>query len=505
MSQNIIPATLNYTGVMTLERRYVGDYGQRIVFDEEMPTSYEVDFSKSRTNGSSVTMIGDETGVEVPDQCFATDGDVFVFLYIVEDNGGRTRKVYRIPVTSRSDRTDETPTPVQQSAVDQAISALNTAVAKTAQDVIFADQSAQDASEDAGRAEQAARTASAKADAITGLTAQATTLPDGSSAKANYNPETGVMSFGIPKGDKGDEYVLTAQDKQDIADIVDVPTKVHHPRISSLNNAKIMDGEIVEVSEIPEYVDDPSKYSEYGITEVGWYVFVRITTKGFDTVSGQTMVDGADGCIVNVGESHVDVAIRFEVASTSKTVTITWKTDDTEVFVFKAVDLAVRNLDYRTTFYVYDITPYRTWSYALTADTKFADGKNYYILSDGEYVLAEVTSGEAIPADTYYNHSKLRFEGMARNVTYNLQEVVDCPIEIVLPEIPKNGYGAWFDIQMRYDGTHSCTLLPPEGVKIGTAQTQSQTKGVNIFELQYTDAGDVKMWTLLNTHSNIPS
>lgn len=281
--------------------------------------------------------------------------------------------------------------------------------------------------------------------------------------------------------------------------------KVHHARIASLTDAKIMDGEIIEVSEIPEYVDDPSKYSEYGITDTGWYVFVRINTKDSDTVSDQTSIDGADGYVATVGADHVDVAIRFDVAATSRTVSITWKPEDTEIFVFKATDLAVRNLDYRTTFYIYDITPYRTWSYALTTDATFVADKNYYILTDGEYVLADVTAGETVPADTYYNHSKLHFEGMARNVTYNLKEIVDCPIEIVLPVIPEDGHGAWFEIQMQYDASYSCTLLPPDGVKIGTAQTQAQSKGVNTFDLQYTDAGDMKMWTLLNTHSNIPS
>ena len=48
-------------------------------------------------------------------------------------------------------------------------------------------------------------------------------------------------------------------------------------------------------------------------------------------------------------------------------------------------------------------------------------------------------------------------------------------------------------------------LLPPEGVKIGTAQTQAQTAGINTIDLQYTDVDDVQMWTLLNTHSNIPT
>ena len=197
--------------------------------------------------------------------------------------------------------------------------------------------------------------------------------------------------------------------------------------------------------------------------------------------------------------------MRFDTTAQSVPVTINWGAA-TDHFIFKASDLAVRNLDYRVTFYIYDIEPYCTWAYALTEDTTFTAGKNYYTKDENDvYTLAEVTAGEAVTADTYYNHSKLHLEGMVPNVTYKLNEIVDCPIEIVLPEVADDGHGAWFEIQMRYDNTYSCTLLPPEGVKIGTAQTQAQNAGINTIDLQYTIAGDVKMWTLLNTHANIPA
>ena len=43
----------------------------------------------------------------------------------------------------------------------------------------------------------------------------------------------------------------------------------------------------------------------------------------------------------------MDVAVRFDVAAQAKAVTVNWGTHS-ETFVFKATDLAVRNLDYRT-------------------------------------------------------------------------------------------------------------------------------------------------------------
>ena len=404
-------------------------------------------------------------------------------------------------------------------------------------------------------------------------------------------------------------------------------------RVSSLDETPLISG-VVQAAGIPVYVTDAAleNYAAYGLTEAGWYVFARITAPEGITVSDGTSVEGAAGSIITAGADHVDVAVRFQVAAESQAVSITWAQGSTDRFVFSAPDLATRNLDYRTTFYIYDIAPYAQWEYALTTDATFQAGKNYYTEqdgvytlaevqtvayqltadetfqsgktyytkgqddtytaaevtvgeavtadtyyeqttvpvpayyvdqytltadetfqngktyyteSDGEYTAAEVTPGEEVPADTYYehayaqaegafqenvpyytksgneysaaavtagdaipayyNHSKLHIEGMVPNVTYRLDEMVDCPIEISQPEIPEDGHGAWFEIQMRYNGSYSCTLLPPEGVKIGTAQTQAQTEGVNTIDLQYTDVDDVKMWTLLNTHSNIPA
>jgi len=319
-------------------------------------------------------------------------------------------------------------------------------------------------------------------------------------------------------------------------------------RIMSLDSTALaVSGTIINAVGIPVYVDDVTAYSDYGITETGWYVFARIFGRGDTKVTENTTVTGAAGSIVTVGAEYVDLAVRFVVAAMSSIVTISWD-DEIDRLIFNAPDLAVRNLDYRSTFYVYDIDDFITWAYilttdttfvitkayymlvdgeyvkapesvkyALTADTVFAEGKTYYTEADGVYTAATVTVGEEVPADTYYElaavtadtyyvHSKLTIAGMIRNVTYRLNEMVDCPIEIVLPNVPDDGYGAWFEIQMQFDGRYSVTLLPTDTtVKIGTAQTQAQTAGINVIDLQYSDVNGIKMWTLLNTHSNLPT
>lgn len=280
-------------------------------------------------------------------------------------------------------------------------------------------------------------------------------------------------------------------------------------RVEALGQTRIASGNVVEGVGIPEYVADPMTKSEYtGLDEPGWYMFVRISAKEGVTVTEDFVISGQDGIIDPVdGDDHVDIAVKFEVAAQTREVTLQWSEDLEETFLFRAVDLAVRNLDYRTTFYIYDISEFASWTFALTTDETFVEGKNYYTRdAEDNYILAEVTAGEAVPANAYYNHSKLTFSGMTRNVTYKFDELVDCPIEIVLPEVPDDGYGCWYEIQMRYDAERSCTLLPTDtSVKIGTATTQAQKAGINVIDLQYTDVDGVKMWTLLNTHSDIPT
>ena len=136
------------------------DYGLYLQIEGvELPSTYEVDFSNSEHNGTSVTMIGNSDGVLIPHQFIDTGKDIFAFLYHVGANYGRTVYKFRIPNKVRPDRTDDTPTPEQASVIDQAISALNTAVEQTAQDVIDADASAQSASGSAEQAESARDTA----------------------------------------------------------------------------------------------------------------------------------------------------------------------------------------------------------------------------------------------------------------------------------------------------------------------------------------------------------
>ena len=236
------------------------------------------------------------------------------------------------------------------------------------------------------------------------------------------------------------EYVLDSI-PSDYSELSEDVQELKNGKITTLDNTVLAQGRVVEAIGIPIYIKETSEYSAYGITESGWYVFSRVSATKGATVSASTTVTGAAGYIADIGADHIDLAIRFDTTAQSVPVEINWGTY-VDNFVFKASDLAIRNLDYRVTFYIYDIEPYTTWTYALTTDAVFVANKQYYTKDGDVYTLATVTTGDAIPENTYYNHSKLRFEGMIPNVTYKLDTIVDCPIEIVLPEVADDGHGA---------------------------------------------------------------
>ena len=281
-------------------------------------------------------------------------------------------------------------------------------------------------------------------------------------------------------------------------------------RVASLDETELVaSGGAIDAVGIPRHLDDLTPFEAYGLTETGWYVFARISSRDGKRVTSRTTIKGAAGYIATPGEDYVDVAVRFGVTAESRVVEINWGSY-TDLFLFRAVDLAVRNLDYRTTFYVYDADPFVTWLYAPTTDTTFVANKAYYTETDGVYTRAEVSVGEAVPEDTYYNHSKVIIEGIPRNVTYLIKGIIDCPMEFILPEIEDETHGCWFEIRCRHAGEYSMELTPPEGVKVASEHTQKETAGLNSIVLHYTYMddpieGEVRLWRFLNTHSTIPT
>lgn len=242
-TSKIIKAYIGAGTYSTTEPITQGDYGYILQIEgAELPAIYRVDFSNDRHKGEALPVYGNENGAEIPEELIATGKNIFAFYYYIEEGFGKTAYTWKIPNDTRAQNGDREPAPSQQDSIDQLIVRSNEAVTSAEQSASEADQSAQNASQEAGRAERArtgaetaqrkseeaqesaegakddaseserkakgyAETASAKADAITGLTATATTLPDGSQASASYDAQTGIMSFGIPKGTDGTDGV----------------------------------------------------------------------------------------------------------------------------------------------------------------------------------------------------------------------------------------------------------------------------------------------------------
>ena len=157
MENNIISVRFDGGNLVYACPRYQYDYGQILKFtDLDLPFAYEVHFSNTDKSGNSVTQIGDENGVTVPDAMFLSGETIYAWVYLhsTADDGETVYKTV-IPVQKRAKPTNQTPTPVQQDAITEAIAALDAAVEQTAQDVIDAN-AAKDAAELAqGKAEDA--------------------------------------------------------------------------------------------------------------------------------------------------------------------------------------------------------------------------------------------------------------------------------------------------------------------------------------------------------------
>lgn len=266
-----------------------------------------------------------------------------------------------------------------------------------------------------------------------------------------------------------------------------------------------VNGRLVETVGAPTYVteDDLDDYDDYGLTESGWYAFARIAAKPGNAVASGFSVTGAHAKTPIVGDTHCDVAVKFGVAAETVPVTVNWG-GESETFYFKATDLAVRNMDYRVTFYQYDLSPYCTYTWAVASGT-FAAGKGYYTRSgeEGSYVYtrATVTTGQSIPANTYYTHSAMTISGFVKNISYMLPEI-DCPVTIVLPGVEEN-YGAWFEVQTKYLAAYSLTLTPATGDLVSGALVHSPKAGVDIINLMYHKPTKTWLPTITNFETGV--
>lgn len=162
METKIIKAVFGGSRYTVTAKRTRTDYGQVLeISGVDLPSTFECIFSNSSTSaGVGKKMIGSNQRVLIPDEYLTTGQTIYawILLHDTEDDGRHMYSI-KIPVDDMPDTSPEEPTPVEQSVISQAITALNTAVETTTQKASEASESADRAEESADRAEQAAATA----------------------------------------------------------------------------------------------------------------------------------------------------------------------------------------------------------------------------------------------------------------------------------------------------------------------------------------------------------
>ena len=108
---------------------YQYDYGQQLVFDNiTLPAQYEVIFSNGAIEDGKAVIATTNT-VTIPDEYLLNGKNIMCWVFLHEtETDGETEYVVRIPVRPRSRRSDEEPTPVQLSEIEQTMAALSAGV-----------------------------------------------------------------------------------------------------------------------------------------------------------------------------------------------------------------------------------------------------------------------------------------------------------------------------------------------------------------------------------------
>lgn len=126
---NVITVNLARVHSAITKSLYQYDYGQKLnIVGLELPQSFEVHFAL-KTGGTTMTVLGADNTVSIPDELLQTKGDITAYIYLhTGESDGETEYKIRIPVIERPQPSDYEPTPVEQDIIAQTVAALNSAV-----------------------------------------------------------------------------------------------------------------------------------------------------------------------------------------------------------------------------------------------------------------------------------------------------------------------------------------------------------------------------------------
>ena len=269
---NVITADFSSWNTFTTEKCYMYDKGQILqITGLNLPEYFEVHFSNVE-NGVAKKAIGHNNFVNIYDEYFETGKPIYCYIVLSQGNSDK-KTVYKvtIPIIKRSRPVDEQPTPEQQSLIEEALAALDTAQAK----------------------------ADHYAALLENARAQATTLDYRAFATAEY--ENGVFTFGIPRGTPGiqgepgvkGDTGPQGQRGQLILHIETAPTSGSYNPQQGADNAtyRILNSTVQQEGGALAIIGDTLQYSSYYYPVVGLdstYVYMSQPYPVFSVPAGGT-------------------------------------------------------------------------------------------------------------------------------------------------------------------------------------------------------------------------
>lgn len=171
MNYNEVSTLASHSRKITTRMLRQYDYGIRLVLTGvNLPNAYEVHFSNKKHGGNAKAVLGDASGVLIPDEYLLTGEPIFAWVYLhTGQDDGESVYLIEIPVEKRPAPDPTQPTPVQQDIITQAIAVLNNAIEETAASEAAAAESAESAQTSATAAAESA--SSAQTSATTAQTA----------------------------------------------------------------------------------------------------------------------------------------------------------------------------------------------------------------------------------------------------------------------------------------------------------------------------------------------
>ena len=185
-NENVIHATFDGFFKTCTEPSWFIDHGMELsISGIDLPAEFECHFSNSRSVAAK-RQIGENGVVAIPDEYFLSNAaQIFCWIYLHPTvDSGVTEYEIVIPLRPRPNVDPAEPTQEQQDIVDQAIAALNVAMAATAADAESASASATAASNSASAALTSEQNASASASAAAGSASAALTSQNAAAQSA---------------------------------------------------------------------------------------------------------------------------------------------------------------------------------------------------------------------------------------------------------------------------------------------------------------------------------